>query len=52
MTVGSSRKILFAQKFGKIDQKWAKTRFFEFIERFGQYFLLNLFYNEKLYYLL
>ena len=43
-------KFFFAQKFGKIDPKWAKNGFFGFIERFGHYFLLNLFYDENLYY--
>ena len=36
--------------------KWVKNRpkiqFSEFKEVFGQYFLLNFFYNENLYYLL
>ena len=45
-------KIFFAPKIGKMDQNRSKTGFFEFIEKFGHQFLLNLFYNEKLYYLL
>ena len=28
-----------------------KTGFFEFTEKFGHYFLMNLFYNGNLYYL-
>ena len=45
-------KNFFAQKIMKNDQKWPKNKFFEFIEIFGHWFLLNLFYNENLYYLL
>ena len=30
-------------------EKWARNRVFEFIKKFGHYFLLNLFYNENLY---
>ena len=48
---GFSRKKFFAPKIGKMDQKWAKTWFFEFIEKFCHSFLLNLFYNENLYYM-
>ena len=36
--------------------KWAKNGpeigFFKFIGKFGHYFFLNLFYNERLYYLM
>ena len=28
-------KNFFAQKFGKVDQRWAKNGFFQYIERFG-----------------
>ena len=37
---------------GKWTKNGPKTWFFGFIERFGNYFLLNLFYNENLHYLL
>ena len=32
----------------KIGKNGPKTRFFEFIEKFGHQFLLNLFYNENI----
>ena len=45
---GFSGKIVFAPKFGKRNKNEPKTGFFELIQRFGYYFLLNLFYNENL----
>ena len=27
--------------------KWAKSRFFKFIDKFSHYVLLNIFYNEN-----
>ena len=39
-------------KLGKWTKNRPKTRFFEFIKNFGDWFRLNLFYNENLYYLL
>ena len=39
-------------KLGKWTKNRPKTRFFEFIKKFGNWFRLNLFYNENLYYLL
>ena len=47
-----SRKKYFAPKIGKIGQKWAKNRVFEYIEKFCYKLLLNLFYIENVYYLL
>ena len=47
-----SIKIFFAPKIGKVDKWVPKTRFFEFTEKFVHCFLLNLYYNENLYYLL
>ena len=44
---GFSVKNFFAPKLGKYIKNGPKT-FFEFIEKFGHYFLLNLFYNEYL----
>ena len=41
-----------APKIGKMDQKWAKNRVFEFIEKPGHSFLLNLSCNENLHHLL
>ena len=40
------------QNLGKWTKNGLKTGFSEFIERFGHQFLLNLFYNENLHYLL
>ena len=34
-----------------VPPKWAKSRFVEFIEKFGNYFFLNLVFNESSYYL-
>ena len=39
---------MFVPKIGKMDGKWTKNGFFEFIEKFGHSILLNLFYNENL----
>ena len=39
-------------KLGKWTKNWSKTGLFEFFEKFGDQFLLHLFYNENLYYLL
>ena len=39
-------------KLGKSTKNGPKTGFFEFKENFCHLFLLNLFYNENLYYLL
>ena len=39
-------------KLGKCTKNGQKTRFFEFIEKFGRGFVLNLFYNKNWYYLL
>ena len=50
--VGFSGKKFFTPKISKLDQKWAKRGFCEFIKKFGHQFLLNWFYNENLYYLL
>ena len=36
---------------GKWTKKWPETEFFELIEKFGHQFLLDLFYNENLCYL-
>ena len=44
-------KLVLSQNLGKWNKNGPKTGFFEFIERFGHYFLLNLFNNENLYYL-
>ena len=35
VTAGFSRKKIFASKIRKMDQKWTKKEFFEFIEKFG-----------------
>ena len=51
VTAEFSRKEFFP-KIGKMDQKCANNRVFEFIENVGHSFLLNLFYNENLDYLL
>ena len=40
------------QKLGKQTKFGPKTGFFEFIEKSGHYVLLNLFYNDSLYYFL
>ena len=45
-------KIFFASKLGKRAQNGLKTRFFQFIGKFGHQFLLNLIYNGNFYYLL
>ena len=42
-------KLVLSQNLGKWNKNGPKTGFFEFIERFGHYFLLNLFYNENVY---
>ena len=42
----------FSGKMGKWAQNEPKTGFFQFIGKFGRLFLLNLSYNENLYYLL
>ena len=47
-----SRKNFFAQKLGKWAKNGPKTGFFQFIRKFGHYILLNLIYNENIYYLL
>ena len=39
-------------KLGNCTKNGQKTRFFEFIEKFGRRFVLNLFYNKNWYYLL
>ena len=49
---GFSRKKKISPKIERMDQKWAKNMVFEFIEKFWHSFLLNLVYNENLYYLL
>ena len=41
-----SGKICLPQNLGKWTKNWLKTGCFEFIERFGDKFLQNLFYNE------
>ena len=46
------RKKFFAQKLGKWAKNGPKTGFLQFIRKFGHYILLNLIYNENLYYLL
>ena len=46
---GFSRKNFFAPKIGKMDQKWVKNGFFEYVEKFCHWFLLNLFCNENSY---
>ena len=43
---------IFSQKLGKWTKNGPKTGIFEFIEKFGHSFLLNLFYNENQYYFL
>ena len=48
VTAGFSGKIFLRQKLTK---NGPKTGFFEFIEKFGHQFLLNLFYNQNLYFL-
>ena len=50
--VAFSRKNVLPQKLGKWIENGPKTGFFEFIEKFCHSFLVNLFYNENLYYLL
>ena len=45
-------KSFLPQKLGKWTKNGSKTEFFEFIEKFGYYVLLNLFYSENLYHLL
>ena len=45
-------KYFLPQKLGKWTKIGQKQGFFEFIEKFGHQFLLNLFYNENLYYML
>ena len=45
-------KNLLPQKLVKWVKNRPKIQFSEFKEIFGQYFLLNFFYNENLYYLL
>ena len=45
-------KVFLLQKLGKWTKNRPKTWLFQFIENFGHYFLLNLFYNEDIYYLL
>ena len=47
-----SRKIFLAPKLRKWNKNVPKNGFFEYIEKFCDYVLLNLFYNENLYYLL
>ena len=47
-----SEKNFLPQKLGKWIKNEPKTGFFSFTEKLGHYFLLNLFYNENLYYLL
>ena len=47
-----SRKKIFAQKLGKWAKNGPKTGFFQFIRKFAHYILLNLIYNENVYYLL
>ena len=37
------------KKMGKWTKNGTKTGFFEFIEKFGNQFLLNMLYNENLY---
>ena len=45
-------KIFLPSKFGKWTQNGPKTGFLEFIGKFHHFILLNLVYNENLYYLL
>ena len=52
VTARFSRKIFLAPKSGKWTKNCPKTEFFEFIEKKIYCILLNLFYNENLYYLL
>ena len=42
----------FASKIKKLGQNWIKKAFIEFTEKFDHKFLLNLFYDENLYYVL
>ena len=49
---GFSRKNILPYKLGKWTNNGWKTWFFEFIEKCRHHFLLNLFYNENLHYLL
>ena len=49
---GFSRKKILPSKLGKWTKNWPKTGVFEFIEKFCNQFLLNLFYNERFHYLL
>ena len=46
------RKICLPPKLGKWTRNRPKARFLEFIKTFGHSFLMNLIYNENLYYLL
>ena len=46
------KKYFLTQKLGKWTKNGPKSGFFKFIEKFGHYVLLNLFYNENLYNLL
>ena len=55
MTAGFSRKFFLPPKLGKWTKNGPQTGFLESIENhysINQLFLLNLFYNENLYYLL
>ena len=52
VTAGFSRKKNFVLKIGKVDQNWAKNSGFFNLLKNLVIFLLNLFYNENLYYLL
>ena len=45
-------KNILPSKMGKLVQNGPKTGFFQFIGKCGDQFLLNLIYNENLYYLL
>ena len=49
---GFPGKKILPQKLGKWTKNGPKTGFFEFIEKLGHLFVLDLFYNENLYYLL
>ena len=49
---GFSGKIFFCPQNWENGSKWVKNRVFEFIGKSDHWFLLNLVYNENLYYLL